>query len=91
MSSNPGKRAAGIWPREFMCLLHEQGYRAAGTGGKRQGNYCEAARLPFQVFRRKTYFAFTLAVIEVTTSEAMLNWATRSVMPWRCAIHWKSV
>jgi hypothetical protein len=56
-----------------MFLLHEQGYWAAGTGGKRQGNYCEAACLPFHVFQRKTYFAFTLAVIEVTTSEAMLN------------------
>lgn len=40
---------------------------------------------------RATYFACTLEVIEVTTFEAILNCSTRSVMPWRCAIHWKSV
>ena len=38
-----------------------------------------------------SYLPVTLAVIEAITSDAILNWASRSEIPWRRAIQAKSV
>ena len=42
------------------------------------------------MLERKTYFV-TLDRIDVTTEEAILNCASRSLIPWRWAIQVKSV
>ena len=60
--------------------------------GKRRDDACHSRRLHVdRPYNDVGYCAFTLEVMDAITSEALLKAASRFVIWWRCAIHWKSV
>ena len=72
----PGASQPRARRRPGLTTADDQGVEACGHGGRH-----DAPR----------YLARTVEVTESTTIEAIANCGCRSVMPWRRAIHAKSV
>lgn len=92
------RRAGGTYPlgQELMQTTHRRAvHRAfAVTHPLRHAESPHSTSCEGCLLERKAsdgYFRATLPVIDAMTSDAILNCASRLVMPWRRAIHWKSV